>query len=177
LRTASVGHFSGCGVVALEEVDMSLSHHCRRGLVAALVLVLAAGAAQAKKSDEVVKATAKADKPDAQGKQTVTLELAIEAPYHLYANPVGNEDLASAATTVKVNAAVKPTNVKVDYPEGKVEKDKVLGDYRIYEGKATIKVHVQRAKDDTSPLEISIKLQACDKSSCLQPGTVKVTVP
>jgi hypothetical protein len=158
---------------------MDLSHVCRRGLVAGVVLVLAAGAVQAKKSDEVVKATASADKPDAQGRQTVTLNLTIEEPWHLYANPVDNEQLDSVATTVKVSADVKPASIKVDYPEGKVEKDKMLGDYRIYEGKATIKVHVQRASGDTSPLEISIKLQACSTKNkqCLLPGTVKLTVP
>src|SRR5947209_5802450 len=106
---------------------MKLSHCYRRMLVAGLVLMLSAGLAQAKKSDEVVKATARADKPDAQGKQTVTLNLTIEGNYHIYANPVGNEDLASSQTTVKVNAAVKPASVKVDYPEGKVIRDKTLG--------------------------------------------------
>ena len=41
------------------------------------------------KSDSVVKATAAAAKPDADGKQTVTLTLAIDKGWHLYANPVG----------------------------------------------------------------------------------------
>jgi hypothetical protein len=132
--------------------------------------------AQAKKSEAVVKATATADKPDADGKQTVTVTLDIEKPWHLYANPVNNDELDNAKTVVTVNAKVKPEAVKVDYPAGKVHADKD-GKYDIYEGKVTIKAHVKRAKGDSSPLEVSIKLQACDKSRCLFPSTIKVAVP
>jgi len=52
-------------------------------------------------SKDAVTITATADKPDADGKQTVTLTLAIDAGWHLYANPVGNEDLKSVQTVVK----------------------------------------------------------------------------
>ena len=55
--------------------------------------------------------------------------------------------------------------------------DKVLGKYRVYEGKVTIKAAVRRAKGDTSPLEVSVKLQACDDKQCLLPATIKRTVP
>jgi uncharacterized protein len=133
--------------------------------------------AQAKKSDAVVKATAKADKPDADGKQTVTITLDIENPWHLYANPVGNEDLANAKTDITLSAKAKLEDVKIEYPDGKVVVDSAVGNYKVYEGKITIKAKVKRAKGDDSPLEVSIKLQACDDKRCLLPATVKVTAP
>jgi hypothetical protein len=133
--------------------------------------------ARPKKSDDVVKANAETTKPDAEGNQTITLTLTVDKPYHVYANPVGNDSLDDAATTVTVEAGQKPEALKVDYPPGEVKKDATLGDYKIYEGKVTIKAQVRRARGDTSPLTVSIKLQACDNSSCLLPGTVKLTVP
>jgi hypothetical protein len=131
----------------------------------------------AKTSESVVKITGKADKPDADGKQTLTLTVAISSPWHLYANPVGSEDLGSAQTTVSVNARERAAQVKVDYPAGKTIKDKTFGEYKVYEGTVTIKAQVQRARGDTSPLQVSVKLQACDDKSCLLPSTVKLTVP
>jgi hypothetical protein len=132
--------------------------------------------AQAKKSDAVVKVKATADKPGADGKQTLTITLDIERPWHLYANPVGNEDFASAQTTISVSARAKPEDVKIDYPPGKLLKDPA-GDFKVYEGQVTIKAHLRRARGDTGPLEVSVKLQACNDKSCLLPATVKVTVP
>jgi uncharacterized protein len=150
----------------------------RLGLALAGCLVLAAGAAdakaQGKKSDAVVKADAKAEKPGPDGRQTVTLTLDVSKPWHLYANPVGNKDLADNETTVSVGGKAKVE--KVEYPAGKVQKDAVLGDYRIYEGRVTVKVHLRRAKDDTGPLDLTVKLQACNDKTCLLPATVKVPV-
>ena len=148
-------------------------------LAVALVAFLASNTrpvfAQAKKSDAVVKAAAKADKPDADGKQTVTLTLDIEKPWHLYANPVGNEDLAEARTVVSFSAKDKIEDAKVEYPAGKIIVDAAVGNYKVYEGKITIKATLKRTKGDDSPLEVSIKLQACDDKRCLLPATVKVT--
>jgi hypothetical protein len=130
--------------------------------------------AQVKKSDSVVKAKASASKPDGEGKQVVTITLEIESPFHLYANPVGNEDLATNQTTVTITGQAK--SIKVDYPPGKTKKDKVLGDYKIYEGKVTIKATVQRGKGETGALSAGIKIQACDDKRCLLPATIKVPV-
>lgn len=148
------------------------------GLFAALALVLGnAGSAQAqvKKSDSVVKASAKADKPDADGNQNVTITLEIEKPWHLYANPVGNEELGQAQTKITISAKTEPESVKIDYPAGKLIMDAVVGNYKVYEGKVTIKAKVKRSKGDSSPLEVSIKLQSCDDKRCLEPATVKLT--
>jgi len=143
-------------------------------LTAALVLAFApAASAQAPTSATVVKASAKADKPDAGGKQTVTITLDVKKPYHLYANPVGNKDLKSVQTAVAFTSKVSDT--KIDYPAGTVHKDKDFGDYKIYEGKVTIKATVQRAKGDTGPLQLKVRVQACDNKSCLVPATLNLT--
>jgi DsbC/DsbD-like thiol-disulfide interchange protein len=145
--------------------------------IAAVVLALGAlaGAAQLKKSDTVVKAEAKADPVGADGKQLVTITLTIDKGWHLYANPVGNADLADSQTTVSVSSKNKVQDVKVEYPEGKLVKDKVVGDYKTYEGKVTIKATVSRAKGDTEPLDMAVKVQACSESQCLLPATVNLT--
>jgi uncharacterized protein YyaL (SSP411 family) len=133
----------------------------------------------AKKSDSVVKAkaTATPQKPGPDGHQVVTVTLAIEKGWHVYANPPGIEELVPVQTTVAVSAKARPEEVKVDYPQGKVIDDKILGRYRIYEDKASIKATVRRAAGDNSPLEVTIKFQSCTDKECLLPATVKLTVP
>lgn len=149
--------------------------HARHGLAVLVALAVAAPLfGQAKKSDEVVKATAKAEKPGADGKQVVSITLEIDKEFHIYANPIGNEDLVSNQTTVTLTGKGKLD--KVEYPAGKVKPDKVVGDYKIYKDKVTIKATVQRSKGDTGPLAFAVKLMACTETKCLQPGTVKLSV-
>jgi thiol:disulfide interchange protein len=148
------------------------------GVLAAVLAGLAAGgpaAAQGTKSDSVVKAEARADKP-VDGKQVVTVTLQIDPKYYLYANPVGNPDYESNQVKVSLSKG-KVESFKVDYPAGTVKKDAVVGDYKVYTGKVVIKAAVQRAKGETGPLELAIKLQACSGRACLFPATVKVAVP
>jgi DsbC/DsbD-like thiol-disulfide interchange protein len=157
------------------------SSRCLVGLLAlALPAILLSDAgpvlAQAKKSDSVVKVEAKADMPDADGKQTITITLDIERPWHVYANPVENEDLTPAQTVISVAAKGKLDNVKIDYPSGKLQKDNDEK-FKIYEGKVTIKAQVKRAKGDNGPLEVTIKLQACNDKTCLVPATIKKELP
>jgi hypothetical protein len=146
-------------------------------LFSAVILRPTATAAQkGKTSEAVVKVTATADKPDADGKQAVTITLDVEKDWHTYANPVGPEDLEDAKTVVTITSKNKLEDVKIDYPKGRLHKDSVVGDYSIYVGKVTIKATVQRAKSDTAPLQVSVKFQACNERSCLVPATVKKTV-
>src|SRR5262245_49240700 len=70
------------------------------------------------KSDSEVKITASATKPDGDGKQMITITMIHNKDWHTYANPVGNEDLASNQTKVTITAKQKPTSVKIDYPPG-----------------------------------------------------------
>src|SRR5262249_42120144 len=124
-------------------------------------------------SSGVVKSAVKADKPDGEGKQTVTVTLTVEKTWHLYANPVGQMDLADAQTAVTFAAKEPVKVVKLDYPAGKPMKDTALGEYKVYEDTVTIKAVVQRAKGDDSPLTATVSFQACNDKSCLLPAKVK----
>jgi hypothetical protein len=129
----------------------------------------------------VVKITAAADKPDAKGRQVVTVTLAIDKPWHLYANPVGPDDLTSAQTELTV--AGKAKLVKADYPKGVKVEDTVVGTYMTYEGKVEIKLTVERPAGDAGPLELVAKFMACEFSAdgkagrCLLPAKVPVKMP
>jgi DsbC/DsbD-like thiol-disulfide interchange protein len=140
------------------------------------VILTATASAQAKKTDTVVKTDVKADKIADDGTQVVTVTLTIDKPWHLYANPVGNEDLQANQVAVSVSSKNKLQDVKVEYPEGKVVKDKTIGDYKKYEGTVTIKATVRRTKGDTEPLDVAVKMQACSDNTCLFEATVKRTV-
>jgi uncharacterized protein len=151
-------------------------------LLGALVLTLGpvgTPAANAGKKKSYTKVTATATKPDAEGRQKVTITMDIEKPWHAYANPVGVADLEGAKTEVKIaSKGGKLEDVKIQYPPGKEEKDSVVGNYRIYEGKVTITGLVRHAKGDTSPLEVTVKYMTCNpKGQCLPPETKKLTVP
>lgn len=149
-------------------------------MTALVVLLGGAGvapvAAQVKKSDSVVKIDAKAGPIGEDGMQVVTLTLAIDKDWHLYANPVGNEDLNSAQTSVDLSADKPLGSVSIDYPVGKLVKDSIVGDYFTYEDKVTIKAKVKRASGDTGPLTAILKFQACTKNRCLLPAEVSVSV-
>jgi uncharacterized protein len=145
-------------------------------VVAALAFAWVAhsDAGGATKSASKVKASVEASKVEKDGKQTVTITLAIEKGWHLYANPVNHEFLEGAQTTVKITG--KASEIKVKYPEGRTHIDK-KEKYDIYEGTVKIPVTLKRAAGDTSALEISVAVQACDDKLCLQPSTIKLTLP
>jgi DsbC/DsbD-like thiol-disulfide interchange protein len=130
--------------------------------------------AEPKKSDAVVKVKAELGKESADGITPVHLTLTIDQGWHLYANPVGSEDLADNATTVIVGGGAKGEGV--EYPEGKLVKDQTLGAYKIYEDQVKITVKTRRSSAK-KPIELKIKIQSCNERSCLPPATIKVTVP
>jgi DsbC/DsbD-like thiol-disulfide interchange protein len=129
----------------------------------------------AKRSDNVVKLSVSAGKSDQGGNILVTAVLAIDPEWHLYANAVG-KDFPGIPTTLSVTGPIRPEDVKVDYPQGKLVHDEFAGDHFVYEGTVTIKAIVHRAGAG-GPLEVSIKLQACNKEKCLLPATIKQTLP
>ncbi len=138
-----------------------------------LALFLAAGPAhgQGKGSETKVKASAKATKSGL--KTTVTVTLDVDPTWYIYANPVGNDDLAANQTVVTFTAGGKKVDAEVKYPAGEVKKDATVGDYRIYKGKVTITATV----DAGAALEAQIKVSSCnEKGLCLLPGTVKLKV-
>ncbi|MCI0464893.1 MAG: protein-disulfide reductase DsbD N-terminal domain-containing protein [Gemmataceae bacterium] len=161
-----------------------MTHSIRRGLVhllpAALLLgavALTAGpAVEAGGKKSHTKVTATSTKPDSEGRQTVTVTLEIDEGWYAYANPVGNEDLEQAQTTLKFTSKTKLEEVKIEYPKGKLKVDGKER-YYTYADKVTIKAHVRRARGDTGPLDLSVKYMNCNvKGLCLPPETVKLKV-
>ncbi len=132
-----------------------------------------------KNSESKVKATAEATKAGNDGKQTVTITLEIMKGWHIYANPVGDDDFEVNKTSVVIHAKDK-VETSVKYPAGKTKVEK-LGKKeiktQIYEGKVAIQAKVTRTMGDTSPLQISIQVNACDEKVCLEKGVIKLTVP
>ncbi len=150
------------------------------GLLASLsVLALGPSADAGKQPTAVAKVNATATKPDAAGKQVVTVTLTIGKDYYAYANPVKHEGLLNNQTIVKISSKTgKLEEVKVNYPPGKLKEHR--GDkYQIYEGMVSITAQVRRAKADTGPLDVVVQYVACNgvKEFCLPQETVKLTVP
>src|SRR5205085_5207856 len=93
--------------------------------IAAISLIPTNGAVQAggQKSDTKVKITAAAAKPDASGKQVITITIAHDKGWHTYANPVGQQDLDSSKTVVTVFSKGKALDADIKYPAGKIIQD------------------------------------------------------
>src|SRR4051794_18816136 len=92
---------------------------------AILAALPAVSHAQVKKSDSVLKVEVDAGKIE-NDKQTVTLTLSIEKGYHVYANQIGQENLA-IPTEVTISGKTKPQTVKIAYPPGKLEVNPLVG--------------------------------------------------
>jgi hypothetical protein len=141
---------------------------------AAVLLAAPAWATPQKNSSENVKITATPEK-SSDSARVVKLRLKIADGWYAYANPVGNEDLAPNATTVKVKG-VKDADVKVTFPKAKVKEDKTIGNYNYYTGDVDI---VAAVKNATGTLEFEVTVNTCHliRGVCLPPGTVTVKVP
>ncbi len=126
-----------------------------------------------KTTEKVVSASAKAEKPAADGSQKVTVTVKIDKDYHIYANPIGNPDLDANKSVLTFTGA---DVVSVDYPKGKTVVDKVLGDYITYEKEITITAKIKRKAGATGNVEANLKCVACTDKSCLPVGTVKAKV-
>ncbi|MEI7685631.1 MAG: protein-disulfide reductase DsbD N-terminal domain-containing protein [Planctomycetota bacterium] len=141
------------------------------GVGVSLTLATAGGV---KRSDSVVKVKARLDKAAPPGKAVVVVSLDIQPGWHLYANPVGNEEWEQSRVLVKVTGA----DAKVEYPPpGRVLKDAKLGSFNIYENKVDIRATVDRVPTEANPLQLTVRLSSCDDKECLPPSTVKVSVP
>jgi hypothetical protein len=142
------------------------------------------------KPPAVVKVEVTADKPDADGRQVLTVTLEIDPDWNVFANPVearlnqGKDNEFDKAfetqrTQIEVKRDGKPLEAKFDYPRGKLTTVKDFGSYRSYETKVSIKGTVQRARGDTAPLTVSVSFQANNEKRgvCLVPAVVERKVP
>lgn len=148
----------------------------QRAVVGLLIIGMVAAWSQAGgagvKSDSKVKVAIKSTK--AGNEETVVVTLTIDKGWHIYANPVGLEDLASSQTALTIEGNPKPEGVKIDYPAGKLVKDTVVGDHKIYEEEVVLKAQVRRT--DNGPLTVAVKFQACSDKQCLLPATIKKVI-
>jgi uncharacterized protein len=133
-------------------------------------------ASGARKSDAVVKLAASAEKPGAEGRQTIAITLTIEKPWHIYANPVGLKSLEESQTTVRILHQGKELSAQVEYPKGTLVKDKIVGDYLVYEGEVRISAQVSRSKDADGPLDVEVHVQACTEKQCLVGARLKTSI-
>lgn len=123
--------------------------------------------------DAPVKVTHVVSKADSAGKQKVTFTLDIKEGWHLYANPVGDEEYAPNATQIKAKGAT----IKVTYPPGKVKTDNEGGKVRsfnVYKGKVQIVAEITRSAD--TPAELTLQYNACDSMRCLPTTRAKFKV-
>jgi uncharacterized protein len=135
------------------------------------------GDAKPKNSASVVAATAKLSPADKDGKRSVTVSLKIEAPWHIYANPVGYDELEGARTAIDIYADGKKLPSKFDYPKGTAEKDMKGMEYQVYTGELAIIGAVTAG--DAKDLEVRVKVQACtsgENGRCLLPATIAIPV-
>src|SRR5262245_59202210 len=82
----------------------------------------------ASKSATYVKITAVAGRLDESGMRQIEIRLDINEKVYLFAHQVGNENLATAQTTIRLFANGKPISGDITYPEGVTIKDDVVGD-------------------------------------------------
>jgi DsbC/DsbD-like thiol-disulfide interchange protein len=121
-----------------------------------------------------VKLKATTSKIDKNGQQVVTIKMEVDKDWHAYANPVQNELLEAAQTTVEVKSN-KKLDAVVAYPQGKKHVDGKES-YYIYEGQLEIMATVKRPPGDTGPLEVKVSYMTCNDKICLPPESVVLNV-
>lgn len=147
-----------------------------------LLLLLAATAATAQAalaqgSAAKVKVQSTISPPDAKGYQEVKLDVEIEKGWHIYANPPQNPEFEPTKTVVSI-VSPKVEDLSIKYPEGQLRKDKIADqvvEFRVYEG--TVRITARLKHVETAPLELEVRVFACDPNNCLPKGVVKLKVP
>jgi DsbC/DsbD-like thiol-disulfide interchange protein len=142
----------------------------------AMILTLVLSVEAGEKSDSKVKITAKSDKVGADGKQKVTLTIAIDKTWYIYANPVKAEDFEDNATRISFLKGKEKLKATVKYPVGKTKEVGKIR-YNVYEGTVTIEALVERKMGDVGPIVAAVEVNSCSGGTCLAPGTVRVPVP
>jgi cytochrome c biogenesis DsbD-like protein len=108
----------------------------------------------------------------APGKDVIVLGFDVRKGWHIYANPVGNDDLESGRTTIKV-VSTTPAKVQVDYPAGK-DRETEGAKWKIYEGIFEIRATVEREAKQRGGLEVEVRFLAVDDRSCLAADVIRI---
>ena len=149
---------------------------CSAPFLAVACLLVCVSESPAAPPPSHVKATATADKDAPPGKRIITLTLDIDNGWIVFANPVGPPDLRFARTLVTVKSKPGIKDVRVSYPRGRLVKDALLGDYRIYEGRVTIRITAD-VKDPTKPIELLLKCHPFSEAMGALPQRIRLRVP
>jgi uncharacterized protein YyaL (SSP411 family) len=126
-----------------------------------------------RESSDVVTATVKLAPLDGAANRQFTITLAIAAPFHVYANQVGNDTLVGSKTTVAVMIGGKEHVGTQTFPVGDTVKDATTGDYRIYADGVRFGGTLP-AGVDVATLEFRVRVIACREGRCLLPSTLRV---
>lgn len=123
-----------------------------------------------KQSADVVKLVTK------RNGQLIDIDLTIDAPWYIYANPVGSADLRASQTVVKVTVGDDPVEAEVTYPDGERVTDVLTGPYAVYKKSAKIGVKLPAETTADAAVKIRIQLVACQEGRCLLPSTLTAEV-
>jgi uncharacterized protein len=111
----------------------------------------------------------------ADGLEMYYVTIYVAKGWHIYANPVGNKDLAASATVVEFVADGKPVGA-LDwvYPKGVKHKDSSGAEYDVYEGVTggTVLLFHDDVKN-AKAVSVKVKVVACNDKNCLKPATIK----
>ena len=130
-----------------------------------------------KQSADVVQLKLSA-KPPVEGRQRITATISIAAPWHIYAQPPENPELAMSATRIEVYRGNSRVNAEITFPRGEPVRDAVAGEYRVYRGQIMIPIDLPAAaKNEQDKLEVRLTVIACQEGRCLLPSTIRATLP
>jgi DsbC/DsbD-like thiol-disulfide interchange protein len=146
------------------------------GLFGVLAFALSASA-QSNDSSKVVKVSIQPEASSTTEQKSFTITLEIAKGWHVYANPVGNPDLASVQTNISVKSEGTTLPAKVTYPAGMLVQDAIVGNYSTYEGTVKIKVTAPLPRNQGQAPEVVVKYQACNEKSCLAPAVANLKLP
>jgi uncharacterized protein YyaL (SSP411 family) len=121
-------------------------------------------------SEDVVKAALAVTNEKGRRKAVVTLTVADG--WHIYANPVDQEQLLESQTELTILVDGKAVKSEVIYPKGKPHTDASGSTYAVYEGKVELTSMVEAAA--ASKVEARIKLTACKDGKCLLPSVLRI---
>ncbi len=125
-----------------------------------------------KEAADVVKALFKKLKPE-KGVQSFSITLTIEEPWHLYANPVGNDSLKDSETVVEVLVGGKAVKAEIEYPDTQPLKDSSGEMYQVYKGTVVITGSIP-LPNDQAEWDVRVRILACKDRLCLLPSTLKL---
>ncbi len=146
-------------------------------LIALPLLAAALSSGLAQTAPYPVKMEATAVKPDKDGYRVVRVTLVIEKGHLVCANPVGNEDLAPAQTTLKMTSGKTLTDFKVTYPKGEVLNYPAVGEFMVYQGTVVLQASFRQAHGDPGPLEVHVRVHPANDVRNFLPKTLKQVIP